>query len=544
MSGCLGWLEKVNRKKKLDDDVLETPLKRCLNTIDLTLLGIGHMVGAGIFVLTGTVVRELAGPGAVLSYVFAGIAATLASLCYAEFGAQVPKAGSAYTYSYVTMGEIWAFMIGWNIILEHMLGVASVAKAWSGSFDALFNGAIKNGTMEHIGTINVYWLSDYPDFIALLVCIIVMIFIVSGAKISVNFNSVFTVINMIVIIIIISVGFSLSESKNWTNSDNGGFLPYGFQGVFAGAATCFYAYIGFEGIAVAGEEAKNPEKSLPRATGLAMLIVTLLYVGSSAALTLMVPFNIVDIAAPFPTAFEERGMHWVKNFVAVGCLFGITTSITGAMFTLPRAVYAMAADGVFFRVFSKVHPKTQTPILAVVVFGGSASILALLLDLSTLVEFLSIGTLLSFTIVAASVIILRYQPAETCQMKLKPEEGSNVEEDEEEHQFASDKKNILKTSQSHDDIGKLKEKFIKLPFIKDLSPGNATVGAVIVLAILLVAFSAMLLHATEYVLKAAWWSVILLILIIAGIIMCFLVLLAHEQNRSFRTFQVSFTLEL
>lgn len=534
-------LEILNRRKTLQEDILETPLKRCLTTTDLTLLGIGHMIGAGIFVLTGTVVKNIAGPGTVLSYLLAGVAAMLSSLCYAEFGARVPKAGSAYTYSYVTMGEFWAFIIGWNIILEHLLGVASVARAWSGSFDALFNGAIKNGTLTHLGSMQIPWLSEYPDFIALLVVLLVIVFVALGTKLSANFNSVFTGVNMLVILLIISVGFSLGEGKNWSDMKQGGFLPFGGPGVFAGAATCFYAYIGFEGIAVAGEEAQNPSKSIPIATGLAMVIVTTLYVGSSASLTLMIPYFDVDVAAPFPAAFEQRGMHWARFFVAIGTMFGITTSLIGGLFSLPRAAYSMASDGLLFRFFAIVHPKTQTPIAAIISLGFVAGLLAFFVDIETLVEFLSIGTLLSFTMVAACILILHYRPADKLQFKLRTEE--NGEEDEEAQDpctsgDTSDKKRILQTSQSHDDIGKLRKKYEKLPLIKDLSPGHATVTAVILMAVFMAAFWMMLLLGWQYVRVAEWWSIILLIFFACGIVGCLLILLVHEQNKSFLTFQV------
>ena len=501
MSCGLRLIDKLNRKKVLEDDVLETPLRRCLTTFDLTLLGIGHMIGAGIFVLTGTVVKDVAGPGTVLSYFFAGVAATLSSLCYAEFGARVPKAGSAYTYTYVCIGEFWAFIIGWNIILEHILGAASVARAWSGTFDAMFKGAIRNGTLAHVGHMHVPGLSEYPDFIALIVVLMILGFVAYGAKLSANVNSFFTVINGLVILLIISIGFSLGERKNWSNQEHGGFLPFGFPGVFAGAATCFYAFIGFEGIAVAGEEAKNPEKSIPLATGLSMGIVTLLYVGTSAALTLMVPYYDVDPAAPFPAAFEARGMHWARLVIAMGALFGITTSLIGSLFSLPRAVYAMAGDGLFFEAFSSVHPRSQTPLLAILVFGALSSIMAFLVDIETLVEFLSIGTLLSFTLVAACIIILRYQTAENCQFKLRPEDDGTDQGDDTD---TSDKKNMLRSSQSHDDIGKLKKAFINVPGIKNLPFGFATVAAVVVMALFMVAFHLVLLQGFWAVKTGEW----------------------------------------
>jgi cationic amino acid transporter 4 len=524
----------LNRRKILEPDIMETPLNRCLNTFDLTMLGIGHMVGAGIFVLTGTVVRDVAGPGTILSYFFAGIAALLSALCYAEFGARVPKAGSAYTYTYVTIGEFWAFIIGWNIILEHLLGTASVARAFSGSFDSIFNGAIRNGTLDYIGSIHAPFISTYPDFVAFLVTLLVMAFVASGAKASINFNSILTIVNLVAILLIILVGFALADTKNWSNPDKGGFLPYGFQGVFAGAATCFYAYIGFEGIAVAGEEAKNPAKSIPIATCISMAVVTVLYMFSSSALTLMIPYDAVDLAAPFPHAFMMRGARWAQFIVAFGALFGIITSLTGSLFSLPRAIYAMAADGLIFRCFAYIHPKTQTPLVGVLSFGLIAAFLSLLIEIDVLVEFLSIGTLLSFTMVSASVIILRYQPASKCQFALKPEPIP------EEYGQETNDKQQLNPSQSHDDIGKLKKRFQTIPVLKDMQPETTTTASVIVMVCFMIAWCCLLVFGSEEVAAATWWALLLFIILLGGMVACFSVLLMHEQNTSFMTFQIPF----
>jgi solute carrier family 7 (cationic amino acid transporter), member 4 len=537
--------QTLTRKKQLDVDILETPLRRCLNLFDLLLLGIGHMVGAGIFVITGTVAKNIAGPSVVLSYLLAGFAAMLSALCYAEFGARVPKAGSAYTYTYVTIGEFFAFLIGWNMILESLIGAASVARAWSGSFDTLFNSAIRNGTIEHLGAINAPGLSVYPDFIALGIVILVAVFVSAGAKVSTNFNSTLTVINLLILAFIMIVGFYLADVTKWTDSANGGFTPFGFSGVIAGAGSCFYAYIGFEGIATAGEEAKDPSKTIPLATGIAVAIVSLLYIGCSAALTLMVSYKDVVIEAPFPSAFDFHGMNWAKYVVAVGSLVGISTSLIGSLFTLPRSVYAMASDGLFFRAFANVNPRTQTPILSIVVFGLATGFVALLFDLNVLVELLSIGTLLSFTIVAASIIVLHYQPVTHCQFQLRPDQSTLLRELEDSASdagsvdgFTEDRKRILKTSQSHEDIGKLKTDCLSLPVLKNLAPGRASVVAVVGMTVFMTAFWLLIFNGTKYLSSGAWWSILLLIIFSIGLILSFLILIAHERNTSFLTFQV------
>ncbi|GAB6024755.1 hypothetical protein CHUAL_009882 [Chamberlinius hualienensis] len=400
---------KMNRTKKLEEDLMQTPLKRCLTTFDITLLGVGHMIGAGIYVLAGEVAKKVAGPGIILSFLIAGVASLLAAFCYAEFGARVPKAGSAYVYTYVTIGEFWAFVIGWNIILEHMIGSASVARAWSSYMDSLFGGVIKNGTIETVGSIQVEFFGSYPDFVACALCVCLGCILAIGVKSSTYINSVFTVVSMAVAIFIIVFGLYWAKGSNWT--DYGGFLPFGFSGVLAGAATCFYAFVGFDSIATSGEEAKNPSWSIPVATCVSMGIVTVTYVGVTTALTLMVPYVNINPDSALPDAFAQNGASWAKYIVAIGALCAMTTTLFGGLFALPRCVYAMADDGLFFQLFARVNQATQTPVINLIICSVLTGIMALLFDLGKLVEFMSIGTLMAYTIVSSSVIILRYQPS-------------------------------------------------------------------------------------------------------------------------------------
>lgn len=534
---CLrGTKSAMIRKKKMTDDMYETPLKRCLTTFDLTLLGIGHMIGAGIYVLTGTVVKKLAGPSTVLSYLFAGFVALLAALCYSEFGAKVPKAGSAYSYTYVTIGELMGFIIGWNIVLEHLLGVSSVARAWSGAIDAVFDGAIRNGTIEGIGYLErgSPWISEYPDFVAFAISIVVFIIVATGAKFTMNFNSVFTLINIIVITFLICAGFYFADISNWTSPAKNGFFPYGFGGTLSGSATCFFAYIGFEGIATAGEEAKHPEKSIPLGTTLALSIVSLIYILATISLTLMTPYDEISTTAAFPVAFASRGAHWIKVIVAIGTLFGLTTSLLGSAYSVTRAVYAMSSDGLLFSILGYVHPKTKTPIVCIVVFGIVSSLMAFLFEIETLVEFMSIGTLLAYTIVAAAVIIVRYQSVEDCQFKLKPEE-----EDDANSTGASEESSIIKKSKSHDDFGRLKEKLRHLPILKSAPAGHAALYATYSMIVFIVCFCAILIAGFDLLRAGVWWAILLAIIFAGCIVLCYLIMIAHEKNDAFLTFQVS-----
>ncbi|XP_053995437.1 cationic amino acid transporter 4 [Hylaeus anthracinus] len=405
-----GLCTKMNRTKKLQGDLLETPMKRCLSTFDITLLGVGHMVGAGIYVLTGAVAHNTAGPGVILSFLFAGVASLFAALCYAEFGSRVPKAGSAYVYTYITVGEFWAFVIGWNIILEHMIGAASVARAWSGYVDSLAGGAISNYTryMMH-GYTMAEPLGHYPDFLAAGLCLAYAMLLALGVKCSATVNSLLTIINLAVMALVIGLGISYAKLSNWS-SENGGFLPFGFTGVLTGAATCFYAFVGFDSIATSGEEARDPGRSIPRATLLSMAIVTMGYVLVGAALTLIVPYYNINPTAALPEAFSSRGIYWAKYAISVGALCGMTTTLFGSLFSLPRIMYAMANDGLLFGFLGHVNERTQVPVLNLAISGILSALIALLFDLQHLVEFMSIGTFLSYSIVSASVIVLRYRP--------------------------------------------------------------------------------------------------------------------------------------
>uniref|UniRef100_A0A1I8H3Q2 AA_permease_C domain-containing protein n=1 Tax=Macrostomum lignano TaxID=282301 RepID=A0A1I8H3Q2_9PLAT len=369
----------MTRTKPVDRDMMSTPLNRCLSTMDLILLGVGNMCGAGIYVLTGTVVKKKAGPATFLSYLIAGFTAFLNGLCYAELGSRVPKAGSAYSYTYVATGEFLAFVIGWSIILEYVLSAASIARGFSGTLDALTSDSVSNWTIKHIGTFYTqapnttsddYLISYYPDFI-----------------------------------VHTGIMFSLANTANWSSH---AFMPYHFSGVLSGAATCFYAFIGFDAISVSSEEAKTPQKSLPIATGVSVLVVTILLVLASAALTLFQPWELIDKKAAFTSALADRQLPWAMIITGIGSITGIVAALYCNNYAMPRVVYAMATDGLLFRQLAYVTPVTKVPIVAIIATSLLAALLAFLLDIEALADFLSIGTLIAYSIVACNVIILRY----------------------------------------------------------------------------------------------------------------------------------------
>ncbi|KAF0872981.1 CTR4 protein, partial [Crocuta crocuta] len=385
-----------------------TSLRRCLSTLDLTLLGVGGMVGSGLYVLTGTVAKQMAGPAVLLSFAVAAVASLLSALCYAEFGARLPRTGSAYLFTYVSMGELWAFLIGWNVLLEYLIGGAAVARAWSGYLDAMFNHRIHNLTEAYVGTWQVPLLAHYPDFLAAGIIILASVFISCGARVSSWLNHTFSVVSLVVILFVIILGFILARPHNWS-AEEGGFAPFGFSGIMAGTATCFYAFVGFDVIAASSEEARNPKRAVPIAITISLGLAAGAYILVSTVLTLMVPWHSLDPDSALADAFYRRGYSWAGFIVAAGSICAMNTVLLSSLFSLPRIVYAMAIDGLFFQVFAQVHPRTQVPMVGILVFGGLMTCLALLLDLEALVQFLSIGTLLAYTFVATSIIVLRFQ---------------------------------------------------------------------------------------------------------------------------------------
>ncbi|XP_049912426.1 probable cationic amino acid transporter [Epinephelus moara] len=387
-------------------------LAKVLTTMDLVSLGVGSCVGTGMYVVAGLVAKAMAGPGVILSFIIAAVASILSGVCYAEFGVRVPKTtGSAYTYSYVTVGEFVAFFIGWNLILEYLIGTAAGASALSSMFDSLANHSISNYMITHLGTLRGLGKGEdtYPDLLALFIALLVTVIIALGVRNSVGFNNVLNVVNLVVWVFMIIAGLFFLSASNW---ENGMFLPYGWSGVMQGAATCFYAFIGFDIIATTGEEAKNPNTSIPYAITASLVTCLTAYVSVSVILTLMVPYNLIDGSAPLMEMFAVHGFLWGKYIVAVGSIAGLTVSLLGSLFPMPRVIYAMSRDGLLFRFLSHVSALTHTPTVACLVSGSFAAVLALLVSLRDLIEMMSIGTLLAYTLVSVCVLLLRYQPDE------------------------------------------------------------------------------------------------------------------------------------
>jgi APA family basic amino acid/polyamine antiporter len=399
----------IFRTKNLDDMVAASRkpggLKKVLGPFDLVLMGIGAIVGTGIFVLTGTGALT-AGPALTLSFIIAALACGFAAMCYAEFASTVPVAGSIYTYSYATLGELVAWMIGWDLMLEYGLAASAVAVGWSGYFQSLLAGfglhlpAALTGAPGAVPGVATYF--NLPAFVIMIVLTMMLSW---GIRESARMNNVMVAIKVGVVLLFIVVGVGHVEPANWQP-----FMPFGHTGVLSAAALVFFAFIGFDAVTSAAEEVKRPERDLPIGIIGSLAVCTILYVIVSAIMTGIVPFqNFKGVDHPVSLALKYAGENWVAGFVDLGAILGMTTVILVMAYGQTRIIFAMSRDGLLPKPLSSIHPKHGTPYLATWIVGIVFGLLAALVPLNVLAELINIGTLAAFSLVSIAVIVLRKQ---------------------------------------------------------------------------------------------------------------------------------------
>ncbi len=400
-------------------------LKRTLSRWNLTSLGVGAIIGAGIFVLTGQAAANYAGPAVVLSFVVAGIACGFAGLCYAEFASMIPIAGSAYTYAYATLGEFIAWIIGWDLILEYLFGASTVAVGWSGyvvSFFKDFGITIPSSISSapffyNAATGDWSTTGAFINFPAMFIIAVMTTLLVLGIKESANINNIIVLVKVIVILLFIGFGINYMLADNWTPfipKNAGEFGHFGISGIFRAAGVIFFAYIGFDAVSTAAQEAKNPQKDMPWAILGSLAICTVIYIMVGLVMTGIVPYLKLNDPAPVAVAVNTAGagMAWLRIPIKIGAIAGLSSVILVMLMGQPRIFFSMSRDGLLPKSFGKVHPKFKTPYITTIVTGFVAMVIAGVLPIGILGELVSIGTLLAFVLVCGGILILRYKNPE------------------------------------------------------------------------------------------------------------------------------------
>ncbi len=409
----------------------ENRLRRTLGPWHLFSLGVGAIIGAGIFVLTGLAAREHAGPALTIAFIISGVGCACAALCYAEFAAMVPVAGSAYTYAYATLGEFFAWIIGWDLILEYAMASSAVAVGWSKYVvkflenyglhlpAVLYNdpqsyahltGAVTSGSLlkdaTFLQSLKMMALGDLPfsaNWIAMGVLVIVTLILIKGIKESATVNTTMVFVKLFAVLLVIAFGIPQVDTANWIP-----YMPFGWKGVFSAAAYVFFAYIGFDSVSTHAEEAINPQRDVPLGIIGSLFFCTILYIAVAAVLTGMVRFDAIDINAPIASAFASHGLNWATRIISVGAIAGLTSVLLVLMLSQTRVFLAMARDKLLpFSVFGKVHNKFRTPARSTILTGIVVILVSGFTPINKIAELVNIGTLLAFVIVCAAVIVLR-----------------------------------------------------------------------------------------------------------------------------------------
>jgi len=403
--------------ESLRADAESNTLRRALGPLNLTTLGIGSIIGTGIFVLTGTAASQNAGPALVISMIIAGIGCGFAGLCYAEFASMIPVAGSAYTYAYATFGELFAWIIGWDLILEYALATATVAVGWSGYFGSLLAdfglrippalSAAPGETVAIAGGATVHGVFNLP---AALIVLVVASLLIIGIRQSANTNTVLVIIKAMVLVVFVVAGAAYVSRTNLTPlipQNTGSFGHFGWSGILRGAGVMFFAYIGFDAVSTAAQEAKNPQRDMPIGILASLGICTVIYIAVAIVLMGIVPYQKLNVADPLAVGIDATGMRWLSPVIKVSALFGLFSTMLVTLLGQTRIFFSMSRDGLLPAVFQRVHPTFRTPHISTALTATVVAIAAGVLPINVLSVLVSMGTLLAFVLVCIGILILR-----------------------------------------------------------------------------------------------------------------------------------------
>ena len=416
-------MKSILLRKKLIEDALSRSsekdgLKRTLGTGNLVALGIGAIIGTGIFVLTGTAAANYAGPALTISFAISALGCLFAGLCYAEFASMIPVAGSAYAYSYSTLGEFIAWFIGWDLILEYLFAAGTVAVGWSGYVVSLFDSiglhiptSIAHSPVGYTVQEGFYLTGSVLNFPAMFIVGLMSVLLILGIKQSATLNNLIVIIKVVVILLFIGFGIAYVSTDNWVPYIPAETSPghFGWSGILRGAGVIFFAYIGFDAVSTAAQEAKNPQKDMPKGILYSLLICTVLYVVVTAVLTGIVHYSELDHPAPIAYAIDKVGgaLQWLSPLIKIGAIAGLSSVVLVMMLGQSRIFYSMSKDGLLPRFFSGVHKQYGTPYKSTILTGMASALIAGILPINILGELVSIGTLMAFVIVCISIIVLR-----------------------------------------------------------------------------------------------------------------------------------------
>jgi basic amino acid/polyamine antiporter, APA family len=402
---------------QLDAESERNPLRRSLGRVQLIALGVGSIIGTGIFVMTGTAASQNAGPALVLSMILTTIGCAFSGLCYAEFAAMVPIAGSAYTYAYATIGEFIAWIIGWDLILEYALSVSTVAVGWSGYFVSLANDigihipvALTTPLGKVVTDQSGATVTGIVNLPAIFIVLVVSTLLISGIRQSANANTVMVFIKAIVLVVFVVAGTAYVKRENLTPfipPNTGGFGHFGWSGVLRGAGVMFFAYIGFDAVTTAAQESKDPQRDMPVGILGSLAICTVIYIGVAIVLTGIVHYSKLNVADPLAVGIDATGLKWLSPVIKVSALFGLFSTMLVQLLGQTRIFFSMSRDGLLPRVFGRVHSRFRTPHVSTILTGTVCALVAGLTPIEVLGQLVSIGTLLAFVLVCFGVVILR-----------------------------------------------------------------------------------------------------------------------------------------